>query len=828
MPSKQKELIFPLRGVDENWAFGRQPEGTTPDALNVVPFDTLDSRARGGQRWGLSRYYPFLHNGSNAIQQITSIVKFTNTGVTATTTIPFTATNGYLYTRFPTEFGHYIGSYREDDTEGLFDGGEIDADNNSPLIASNKVQAINPNDVGSSTTTHIYTKDVNQDNGITMSFKIQTPDPGATTGQGEALFLWRVNPAYNNEWWGVQLFFRVNGVTDQASITSIFHKGSTTGIDEGEIESIAFNSGPAYTALLAGIIFTMNVTSAGVVSITAGALGTETFDSSPDSSYDAYNRIGFSIDDNNGSSSFTLDDFTIAVTGVTSSSGREYKIVPISGGDIYQGVPNSTFTLATSGANAVNTSGRIGAQPAFGKIYFADGDPAHYKYFENSDNTINTWTPTAGTLPMGSNETAVNITAATPGTPSFTVAEDWSERAAGDYILVAGSTANDGFYTIASTSGSGPTVITVNEVVADNTADGTVQYQDEACKIIKLYRGRIVMAGLLTDPHNWFMTAAIDPFDINYGATVTATMAVAGNSTNAGECPDIITCLAPYTDDLMFIGGDHTLWLMRGDPADRGRIDNISYQTGISGPDAFAFDPNGIFYFFGSGIIWRMVAGGVPEPLSKNRMDKTFGAIDLTTNTVRLAWDNVRHGLHIFIVPSAVGATTHYFWDQRTDGFWPISFQNAQGPTVAFAFDGDNPDDNALLLGGWDGYIRKIDSTVANDDGTAISSRITYPPVSVGGSTRNTLIKSITAVLDTDSDDVLLTAYAEDTIQKTVEATTIRYARTLAAGRTRILNRVAGNAILLRLTNAAAGETWAIESLVVDVKATGRTGKNQI
>lgn len=545
-------------------------------------------------------------------------------------------------------------------------------------------------------------------------------------------------------------------------------------------------------------------------------------------------------------------------------------------------------------------------QTVFGKVYFVDGNPGNYKYLDGDDDTVYTWTPTGGTLPMGSDETAVNISAATPGTPSFTVAEDWSGRAAGDYLLVAGSTANNGFYTIVSTAGNGPTVITVNETVTDNTVDGTIQYQNKACTIIKSYRGRVVMAGLLTDPQNWFMTAADSPLDIDYGATPSATMAVAGNNTTAGRCPDIITCLAPYSDDMMFIGGDHTLWMMRGDPAYDGRIDNISYQTGISGPDAYAFDPNGIFYFFGQGTLWRMSAGGVPEPLSRNRMDKTFKNIDLTTHTVLLAWDNARQGLHMFVRPTASGATIHYYWDERTDGFWPLSFPNAQGPAAVLTFDGDSPTDSALLLGGWDGYIRFIDPSVKNDDSIKISSYVLYPPIMAGGLLRNTRINGLTAIVDANADGVTLTAYAEDTPQGVVESATsdeaavnitgvsqvnktftvaedwssrlagdrlliagstgndgfytlasltgagptvltvigtissavvdgtiqytdrARYARTLPSGRTRVLNRVAGNAVMFKLSNTTVSETWAIENIIADVEVIGRTRKNQL
>jgi hypothetical protein len=48
------ELHFPLGGVDKRGAFRAQPPFSTPDALNVFPFDLVDDRERGGTRPGLA------------------------------------------------------------------------------------------------------------------------------------------------------------------------------------------------------------------------------------------------------------------------------------------------------------------------------------------------------------------------------------------------------------------------------------------------------------------------------------------------------------------------------------------------------------------------------------------------------------------------------------------------------------------------------------------------------------------------------------------------------------------------------------------------------
>jgi len=598
VPSEPIELMFPLKGINDGWGFGKQPEGTCPDAQNCTPFDLLDSRARGGQRWGLSKYYSALHNGATALQKMTSIAQAT-VGVNISDV--FTQANGVLSTTnwYLMKMATYP-NWTVNTTHPYVSGNAIVHDNTTAAGINYRVGCL-------------YKSAFIEDTDYELTAKVTLTRHGGAGSKTYAGFIVR----------SVYPTFPINISTEQIYAYVGFSTTSAIAYSAGTTVTFAIGAGgdwkdPTYWTggrtlklVVSGDDFSLYADDVQIGStVTNATLKGNLYAG-------LYISKGAPVND-----SVTIDDFTF--TSTASQSRRKYRIIAISGGDVFSGVPWGNLHAAVSGTNALVTSGPIDAQTSFGKVYFVDGDPAHYKLWTYLDDTVTTWTPTDGTLPMGSSQTAVDITAATPGTPSFTVGEDWSGRAAGDYLLVAGSTANDGYYTIVSTTGTGPTVITVTEAVVDNTADGTIQYQDQACQIIKLYRGRIVMAGLTSEPHNWFMSKVADPLDWDYGATASATMAVAGNTTNAGKCPDIITCLAPYSDDKMFIGGDHTLWLMQGDPAEMGRIDNISYQIGISGPDAYAFDPNGIFYFFGMGTLWRMADGGVPEPLSRNRMDHNY------------------------------------------------------------------------------------------------------------------------------------------------------------------------------------------------------------
>ena len=99
----------------------------------------------------------------------------------------------------------------------------------------------------------------------------------------------------------------------------------------------------------------------------------------------------------------------------------------------------------------------------------------------------------------------------------------------------------------------------------------------------------------------------------------TATIAVAGNNSDAGELGDIINCLIPYSDDILIFGGDAAIWLMRGDPMDGGQIDLLTDSVGMAWGRPWCRDPYGVIYFFGSrgGVYQLDPSGRAPTRISQ-------------------------------------------------------------------------------------------------------------------------------------------------------------------------------------------------------------------
>jgi hypothetical protein len=263
------------------------------------------------------------------------------------------------------------------------------------------------------------------------------------------------------------------------------------------------------------------------------------------------------------------------------------------------------------------------------------------------------------------------------------------------------------------------------------------------------------------------MSAVGDPDDWDFSpATPTATSAVAGNLSDTGLIGDIVTALIPLGDDVLIVGGDHTIWQISGDPRDNGRADMITDQTGIVFGTAWTTDPNGTIYFQGIDGIYRMQVNGLPESITKGRIDKRFADLDFANRKITMEWDFVQQGLMVLISSFDTSVANEVlFWDSRVDGWFVDSYPNTIGPSVIYMYDAESATDTAMLLGSRDGFIRQVDNSASNDDGTAISSRVRYAPIALGNGTRAGILSAVQAVLAESSGAVDLNIYTGQTAE---------------------------------------------------------------
>ncbi len=369
----------------------------------------------------------------------------------------------------------------------------------------------------------------------------------------------------------------------------------------------------------------------------------------------------------------------------------------------------------------------------------------------------------------------------------------------------------------------------LTDAVSEWVAVGTGAIIPRA-RLLTIWNGRAWLAGFENEPQNWGMSEAgnFDGWDF-FPVETTATQAVYGNSpSGAGLCPDIITALIAYSDDLAIVGCDHTIQRLTGDPAAGGRFDLMTDRTGIAFGRAFCKDEKGVLYFYGSlGGVYAMVPGTQPERISRG-IDPLLKDIDVGATRIRLEWNDWEEGVHVFLTPYAGGATTHYFWSRERNEWEPDDFPEALDPTAVYVSDGDDADDRVLLLGGADGKVRFWDRSALTDDGTAIESFTFVGPVQAGAGEVETSIKRIRAVLGNDSHPMDFQTYGAPTPNfEDIGGGNVSGVGTWEAGRNGpVWEATRGQTIWVKVgrfeaaTLATAG-AWGLESIDAEVTALG-------
>jgi len=362
-----------------------------------------------------------------------------------------------------------------------------------------------------------------------------------------------------------------------------------------------------------------------------------------------------------------------------------------------------------------------------------------------------------------------------------------------------------------------------------------------------LYRGRCVLAGNPNYPHQWYMSKIGDPWDWVYTSTDPLT-AAAGSSADAGETGDIIRALIPYKDDYLIFGCASTIWVLTGDPAAGGEIDEVDLTVGMFGANSWCFDGAGNLYFFGTGGIYKIPLGfRSVENLTEISLPDLVSDEDANpaTHRITMAYDRKRHGILICITTLSDGHNSNYWYDLKLGGFFPESYPHECGPYSLFYYAANDNDYADLLVGCKDGYIRKFEPAAAGkDDDTGgstdpISSYVVWPiqhltedndkegkltslTIELGGGATG----GSGAFADTDgvSYDIHVADDAETVIEDIRNAETPFTTGTLSGtGRkARIRTRIRGAWMGIKFYNSTASETWAINKVFGIIKDAGR------
>jgi hypothetical protein len=373
-------------------------------------------------------------------------------------------------------------------------------------------------------------------------------------------------------------------------------------------------------------------------------------------------------------------------------------------------------------------------------------------------------------------------------------------------------------------------------VVSTNTAStwtasaGTLPVSgSDTARLIERYMGRVALSGVVGDDQNIVFSRVLDAEDVDTAAAITNKLdPVKLNISEAGVIGAMVTGMIPYHDDLMIVGTDQSISMVTGNPSALagGQIDTRSEETGMAWGRAWAISPDGNIFFYGSNGVYVMTVSGDsisgPTLIKPGTIEEDLMQVDLSTHLIRLAWDTRHRGLHVFITKNASASiSTHYFWSQLTDSWHRFQYPSNHGPLSVHVLDGDEFQDRAILLGGRDGYVRKLDSDADDDDGSAIGSYVVYPPIRLS-SVDEIGIRRISVTLADNTNDLSYEIRASNSPETVLGTAAIATGTWTSGGRQAdIRTRARGNTVSIKLFNNTNDSKWGIEDIQIEYDVLG-------
>lgn len=883
--SQSIQIPFPINGIDENYAYVRQPEATSPDAQNVRAYDSILRRLRGGSRPGLSKWFDSQIESTNGILDLNRISTTPSEAQGSLTILPVGQTqaseqvetinldDGTQADVFTSTGTTSVQELVRDYAGNIYCCGELSNDTkNCWKLNADDLSVAWSAYVGAASTLTSIDYDPNTHRLVVTGSRaadndqlwIVDPDNGAELDscdpQGVALgslFQVRFDSTGN-------IYIANRSATQNSWKCLIKYNRDLT-----ELWSWWAKQSSSYCEMQA-----LFITSDDGV-IVGGQESDEWDDTEGGTDTNDKNIWGFDSDGNLLWSYLTDDggggasvNYVEAIFQTSGESDKVYigkdggtdleNLVKIDISDTASITEDWTYQISTTTSHEVQAID----EDEDGNIIIGGNQTATWA---GAGGTANIWRLNAddGSLhsnsnwPVNTGATVVNDFSWTLKSNSYT---SISRQSALTIVMIDGDiyAIRDGVK-VTPSNGSEQLTNVGSELPFSQPAFGKMFFidgineiyyvpysdtdDDEISlwiptdgqlpinpKLMALYRGRIVLSGCANDPHNWYMSKVGDPFNFQYfPATATAIQAVAGNNSEAGLIGDFITAIMPYSDDLLLFGCDHTLWAMSGDPAAGGSIDRISDKTGVAWGKAWTTGPKGELYFAGTDGIYKFVPGESIENITDKRMKTRFDNIDRDNNYIILEWDYLQQGLMVLIVDkgwSVSSAQTTYFWEERTGAWWIDVYPTTMGPLCLYAYDDDDADDTAFLMGCADGYIRKSDFTVGNDDGTSIASYVKYPPLYLQHDVQNTKLTELHSILAENSESVDLLLTSAESVERLINNATTRFKRALVAGRNFMKPRISTNVIGMEL-NKTSSNRWAIESMNAVVSTQGKVRRTR-
>lgn len=233
------------------------------------------------------------------------------------------------------------------------------------------------------------------------------------------------------------------------------------------------------------------------------------------------------------------------------------------------------------------------------------------------------------------------------------------------------------------TATEGPDV----HVASSSIAAGTFGH---GATLIAEFGARLVLAGLLEAPTNWFMSSVGDPDDWApvYDAGATAGGLSGDGADEYGVVAEPITAIGPLGSSGFLIGTTGSLSHLTGDPQfSDTRMVTVSRAVGVVGPRAMCPGPEKTVYVCSTDGVYRVAPNtyGLDrgDRLTADRLDGFFSNTDFLDLDPVLAYDDHQHILWLFANRTDEPALSlHYVMDATTGSWWPQRLMDDRMPVV--------------------------------------------------------------------------------------------------------------------------------------------------
>lgn len=817
------DLQFPLGGVDRSIAIQRQAPFTTPECLNVIPFDTLDRRGRGGRRPGFVRaFYDQIGNGNriNMLAAMT-IYETASQAILRDSFTEYDTPASYTWARSNTPSGQYARPliYKERFASVLYGSDEAFIVRSAPSDF----------DTTSDYRIGIYIAPFKGEFG--GSFKLAIGLDGTDTHESDGAIL-TFTPGETDGTFSGNLTFNESG--SETANQDFYYNSQADNNTHGSFGADDVYHGGGWLEM-----FVTATTFGGRWRGISLRQFTDTLN---------YDDFGFGMNTTRESWRCLASEFRAIYSLASNKRRARSKVFAISNGDLYKETTPNTLNVISS-SESFSTDKPLGSASLNGLLFIADHGDLVFEgegpvvYDANNDNywiyTTEPWTQeiedaikAIGNDPIdnpGGDGTgycqlyrcsipgthqieSADIHAPTGNlrirmaTPSNTDTIGWALCRVTIPAKFYNPDDNDIFpYVVASAK----TIESQTEPTGGEVPIG--------CSLITRWQGRIVMGG---PGPEWFMSAVNEPFNWDYSSE-DVTGAIAGWSADAGEIGNSLTALIPSGDDYLLFGCKQEIWRLNGNPREGGRIINASREVGICAMNAWCHGPDGKLFFLSHDGIHFLPTGatGRPVRVSGGRIPDALLGVNGDEFFVSMEFDSVSNRIYITRTSRAIGVATQWIFDWSTRSYWPFTLTRDKSPCVSVKLEDRINPDSDILWGSSDGFIREFNRNEPNDEEDTVTGSVFIGPLAPGGALGDGIVDQLNAILPNDSGPITWSLHAGDSAEDALAATSAASGTWSAGANYQDLPRIAGNYIYLKLSGSSI---WAIESCHGVLKPKGR------